>query len=160
MEMSHEIALPATLQRAWQALNDIELLQACIPGCESITAAGEQRFELLITAAVGPVKARFKGRMELSEMDPPKAYTLLFEGQGGVAGHARGQARVTLSVQDEQSTLLAYSARAQVGGRIAQVGSRLVDMAAQKLAADFFKAFSQRLAAGGDGESATTAAPA
>lgn len=159
MELSHEIELPAPLERAWAALNDIELLQTCIPGCESIMATDEQRFEVLITAAVGPVKARFKGRMELAEMDPPHAYTLIFEGQGGVAGHARGQARVTLAARDAQCTLLAYSAKAQVGGRIAQVGSRLVDMAAQKLAADFFKAFSQRLAQSEDGESATTATP-
>lgn len=160
MELNHEIALPAPLERAWAALNDVALLQACIPGCESITAIGDQRFEVLITAAVGPVKARFKGRMALADLDPPRAYTLHFEGQGGVAGHARGQAQVTLAARDNGQTLLTYTARAQVGGRIAQVGSRLVDMAAQKLAAEFFQAFSERLAPAADAESATTARPA
>ena len=145
MELASQQTLPVSQADAWAALNDIALLQSCIPGCESITPTGDNQYEVLVTAAVGPVKAKFKGKLRLDNLQPPQSYTLQFEGQGGAAGHAKGSAEVTLSAASTQETLLSYTAKAQVGGRIAQIGSRLVDMAAQKMAGDFFTAFSERL---------------
>lgn len=146
MELSSQQSLAVSQVHAWAALNDIELLQACIPGCESITPTGENQYEVLVTAAVGPVKAKFKGKLKLENLQPPNAYTLQFEGQGGAAGHAKGSADVSLKAISERETLLEYRAKAQVGGRIAQIGSRLVDMAAQKMAGEFFAAFGTQLA--------------
>ena len=145
MELASQQTLPVSQGDAWTALNDIALLQSCIPGCESITPLGEDQYEVLVTAAVGPVKAKFKGKLRLENLQPPKSYTLQFEGQGGAAGHAKGSAEVTLTSVSDRETVLEYRAKAQVGGRIAQIGSRLVDMAAQKMAGEFFGAFSERL---------------
>lgn len=145
MELSSEQSLPVSQADAWAALNDIALLQSCIPGCESISPVGENHYEVLVTAAVGPVKAKFKGKLRIENLQPPQSYTLQFEGQGGAAGHAKGSAEVRLSAVSEHETLLSYAAKAQVGGRIAQIGSRLVDMAAQKMAGEFFAAFRERL---------------
>jgi uncharacterized protein len=141
MELKGERELPAARERVWQALNDTAVLQRCIPGCESLAAAGEGRFDAAVLAAVGPVKARFKGNFSLAEVDAPQAYTLRFEGNGGATGFARGQARVTLEAIDAQRTRLSYAASAQVGGKLAQVGSRLVDAAAGAMADRFFTAF-------------------
>lgn len=146
MELSSQQSLAVSQTEAWAALNDIELLQRCIPGCESITPTGENQYEVLVTAAVGPVKAKFKGKLKLENLQPPNSYTLQFEGQGGAAGHAKGSADVSLKPMAERETLLEYRAKAQVGGRIAQIGSRLVDMAAQKMAGEFFTAFGEQLA--------------
>lgn len=146
MELSSQQSLAVCQADAWAALNDIELLQRCIPGCESITPTGENQYEVLVTAAVGPVKAKFKGKLKLENLQPPNSYTLQFEGQGGAAGHAKGSADVSLKPMAERETLLEYRAKAQVGGRIAQIGSRLVDMAAQKMAGEFFSAFGEQLA--------------
>lgn len=141
MELASQQQLPVTQNQAWEALNDIDLLKQAIPGCESIAATGENTYDLLVAAAIGPVKAKFKGKLELLDVDPPNAYTMQFNGQGGAAGFGKGSARVKLSPSDDGSTLLEYAVNAQVGGKIAQVGSRLVEMAAQKMAQEFFENF-------------------
>lgn len=145
MELSQQITLPASQAKAWDALNDVVALQACIPGCETLDDKGEGAYELVILAAVGPVKARFKGRMNLRDVQPPEGYSIEFEGQGGVAGFGKGSAEVRLDPLDDTSCTLHYTARATVGGKIAQIGARLVDMAAQKMAAEFFAKFQQVL---------------
>ncbi|WP_028217224.1 CoxG family protein [Paraburkholderia oxyphila] len=151
MELTESHTLPVPQQRAWEALNDTAILKACIPGCESIDADGENAYAVALTAAVGPVKARFKGRMQLADIDAPRSYTIQFEGQGGAAGFGKGDARVTLEPAGEDATTLSYTASAQVGGKLAQIGSRLVDGAARKIAAEFFKRFTEQLG-GGAGE--------
>ncbi len=145
MKMNDEKELPVTQEIAWQALNDIALLQACIPGCESIVMKDDGSYEVLITAAVGPVKAKFKGQMRMKDVSAPTSYTLDFSGQGGAVGYGRGEAQVVLTPLGPNKTLLRYSASASVGGKLAQVGARLIDMAAQKMAADFFGAFLSEL---------------
>lgn len=141
MELNQEVQLPVSQAVAWQALNDMAVLKACIPGCESLLQTEVDTYELVILAAVGPVKARFKGKMNLLDVQAPAGYSIQFEGQGGVAGYGKGSADVRLDVQDEHNTLLRYTARASVGGKIAQIGARLVDMAAQKMASEFFGKF-------------------
>ena len=146
MELTSQQALPVSQDKAWTALNDTAMLQAAIPGCESITAGAEpHHYEVAIMAAVGPVKARFKGKLRLEDIQAPTRYTLHFEGQGGPAGHGKGHASVRLEATGANATLLHYTAHATVGGKIAQIGSRLVDMAAQKMAAEFFANFNQAL---------------
>lgn len=146
MQLSNQQSLPVNQQQAWDALNDTSMLQAAIPGCESITASGDNQFDVAIMAAVGPVKARFKGKLRIEDLSPPTSYTLHFEGQGGAAGHGKGSAQVRLEATAPNQTLLQYTANASVGGKIAQIGSRLVDMAAQKMANDFFTNFNAALA--------------
>jgi carbon monoxide dehydrogenase subunit G len=145
MDLTSQQALPVPQLTAWDALNDIAVLQAAIPGCESITPAGDNQYELAIMAAVGPVKARFKGKLRLDEIEPPQSYTIHFEGQAGQAGHGKGHASVRLEPNGPNETILHYTAHATVGGKIAQIGSRLVDMAAQKMATEFFANFTQAL---------------
>ena len=158
MELTESYTLPVPQQRAWEALNDTEILRASIPGCESIEADGENAYALSMSASVGPVKARFKGRMRLTDIDAPNTYTIVFEGQGGAAGFGKGNARVTLEPESDATTKLSYTASAQVGGKLAQIGSRLVDGAARKIAGEFFKRFGQQL--GGDGVDAAEPSPA
>lgn len=141
MDLSSQQTLPVTPQQAWDALNDIELLRRAIPGCESIIATGEDSFDLMVAAAIGPVRAKFKGKLRLADVVPPVSYTMQFDGQGGAAGFGKGSANVRLEPADGDTTLLNYTVHAQVGGKIAQVGSRLVDMAAQKMAGEFFENF-------------------
>lgn len=141
MNLAGEQILPVTQAQAWEALNDIAMLQAAVPGCESIAPSGEQAYDLLMAVSIGPVKARFKGKLQLSELNPPQSYRLAFEGSGGAAGHGKGQAAVSLTALAPNETRLAYEVTASVGGKLAQVGSRLVDLAAQKLAEDFFARF-------------------
>ncbi|MGF6769529.1 carbon monoxide dehydrogenase subunit G [Paraburkholderia sp. GAS199] len=145
MELSETHTLPVSQQRAWEALNDTSILRACIPGCESIEPDGENAYAVAMSAAVGPVKARFKGRMLLTDIDAPRTYTIVFEGQGGAAGFGKGNARVTLEPENDDATRLTYVATAQVGGKLAQIGSRLVDGAARKIAGEFFKRFGEQL---------------
>jgi uncharacterized protein len=163
MELTESHTLPVPQQRAWEALNDTAILKACIPGCESIEADGENAYAVALTAAVGPVKARFKGRMQLTEIDAPTSYTIVFEGQGGAAGFGKGDAHVRLEPDGDEATTLTYMANAQVGGKLAQIGSRLVDGAARKIAAEFFKRFGQQLGGGetqeGGAEATATEAP-
>ncbi len=146
MNLSGQQTLPVSQAQAWAALNDTAMLQAAVPGCESIVPAGEHAYDVLMAVSIGPVKARFKGRLQLSDLDPPQAYRLGFEGSGGAAGHGKGQAAVRLEPLSATETRLSYEVTASVGGKLAQVGSRLVDLAAQKLAEDFFARFKAALA--------------
>jgi uncharacterized protein len=156
MELTESYTLPVPQQRAWEALNDTTILRASIPGCDSIDAEGENEYALSMSASVGPVKARFKGRMSLTDVDAPHTYTIVFEGQGGGAGFGKGSARVVLEPEGDEATKLTYTASAQIGGKLAQIGSRLVDGAAKKLAGEFFKRFSAQVT----GESANDATDA
>jgi len=152
MEMTGEQLVPAPQAETWAALNDPEILKACVPGCESIEKSGDNAYAVQMTARVGPVSAKFKGRMTLSNIKPPQSYSIAFEGQGGVAGFAKGSADVELAAQDA-GTRLSYKVKANVGGKLAQIGSRLVDAAANKVAGEFFSAFNEKMAAlhGGHG---------
>ena len=141
MELSNTRIVPAPPAAVWDALNDPAVLQACIPGCESFARTGDNAYALVMSARIGPVAARFNGKMTMSDIDAPNGYTLNFEGQGGAAGFARGEARVSLAREGEQHTALTYVAKAQVGGKLAQVGSRLIDGVAQKLTEEFFTQF-------------------
>ena len=147
MEMTGEQLVPLPQKETWDALNNPAVLKACIPGCESMERVSDTEYEVVLLAKIGPVSARFKGRMTMTDSDPPRAYTLIFEGQGGAAGFAKGQASVTLTPQNG-GTLLAYTAKAAISGKLAQVGSRLVDGVARKLAGEFFAAFTEH--AGGE----------
>lgn len=153
MNLSGQETLPVSQAQAWAALNDTEMLKASISGCESLTLLGENpaepEYEALVMVAIGPVKARFKGRLKLSDLQAPNSYQLAFEGSAGAAGHGKGLAQVRLesAAPDTAPTVLHYELQASVGGKIAQIGSRLVDMAAQKMAADFFAAFNTALQA-------------
>jgi len=153
MELTESYTLPVGQLRAWEALNDTAILKAVIPGCESIEPDGENAYVVVLSASVGPVKARFKGRMELTDIDAPNTYTIVFEGQGGAAGFGKGTTHVTLAPDGDAATRLFYTATAQVGGKLAQIGSRLVDAAARKLAGEFFKRLTVQLS--GDGAADT-----
>jgi len=144
MEMSSIQVVPAPPDRVWTALNDPQLLKACITGCEEIERVADNEYKVAMSVKVGPVSAKFAGKIFLVDLVPPESYTLNFEGQGGMAGHAKGTAKVSLS-PDGEATKLAYTASAQIGGKLAQIGSRLVDGAANKMAADFFAALAREL---------------
>jgi carbon monoxide dehydrogenase subunit G len=141
MELQGERLIPAPVETTWAALNDPESLKACIAGCESLERTGENAFAAVVAVKVGPVSARFRGSLQMTNVEPPNRYTINFEGQGGVAGFGKGAADVALTAEGAQQTKLAYAAKAQVGGKLAQVGSRLIDAAAGKITDDFFKAF-------------------
>jgi len=147
--MTGEQLIPASQQDVWEALNDPDVLKACVPGCESITLVNPNEYQVLMTARVGPVSAKFRGRLSLSDIKPPTSYSLAFEGQGGAAGFAKGGAQVKLVPEKEQTRLL-YDVKANVGGKLAQIGSRLVDAAAKKVADEFFKNFNDRMSASED----------
>ncbi len=142
MDMSGEFLIPAPREKVWEALNDPEILKQSIPGCETIEKISETEMTAVVIAKVGPVKATFKGDVVLSDIEPPSGYTLTGEGKGGVAGFAKGNARVTLS-DEAGDTLLRYEVTARVGGKLAQVGARLIDATAKKLADEFFGTFSK-----------------
>ena len=144
MEMTGEQLIHASQADTWAALNDPEVLKACVPGCETIERASDTEYAVQMTARVGPVSARFKGRMTLSNLKPPHSYSIAFEGQGCVAGFARGSADVSLT-PEARDTRLGYKVKANVGGKLAQIGSRLVDAAANKVANDFFTAFNEKM---------------
>ena len=146
MKLQSERMLPVDVATAWSALNDDAVLQRCIPGCEALTRVAADLLEATVSLAIGPVKARFKGKVQLADVQPLKGYRMVFEGQGGVAGFSKGTALVQLAAQDDGRTLLTYDAAAQVGGKIAQIGSRLVDAAAQKITNEFFARFEKELA--------------
>jgi carbon monoxide dehydrogenase subunit G len=142
MTGEHRIRLP--LETVWRALNDADILKASIPGCEELIRESDTSFKGRIAAAVGPVRAKFSGQATLSEIDPPNGYTLTGNGSGGAAGMVKGGAKVRLTA-DSEGTILRYEAQAQVAGKLAQIGSRLVDMAAKKMADEFFHNFVQQL---------------
>lgn len=145
MEMTGEQLIPVPQAEVWRALNDPEVLKACIAGCESIERVSDTEYRVAMVAAVGPVKARFNGKLLLSDLNPPNSYSLSFEGSGGAAGFGKGGAQVSLKTEGA-GTRLSYTATASVGGKLAQVGSRLIDGVARKMADDFFTAFNEKLA--------------
>jgi carbon monoxide dehydrogenase subunit G len=145
MDLIQTRTIAAAPDKVWAALLDPALLQACIPGCETFERTGENEYRASVAAKIGPVSARFNGRMHMTDVDPPTGYTLKFEGQGGAAGFANGSARVTLAPAEAGQTALSYTVKAQVGGKLAQIGNRLVDGAAAKLADDFFARFAAKV---------------
>ena len=141
MNLSGEHHIPASRQSIWDALNDPEVLKACLPGCEVLEKTSDTDMTATITIKIGPVKATFNGAVTLSDLDPPNGYTLNGEGQGGTAGFASGAAKVSLVDGEDGGTLLTYTVEAKVGGKLAQIGSRLIDSVAKKLAGKFFETF-------------------
>ncbi|MGZ5180602.1 MAG: CoxG family protein [Ramlibacter sp.] len=144
MDMQGSRVLNATRQQAWDALNDPEVLKTCIPGCDKVEASGDNQYAIGMAVKVGPVSARFGGKINLQDVQPPTSYTLRFEGQGGAAGFGKGHAQVRLEPHDPACELH-YAVNAQVGGRIAQVGQRLIDGVARSMAEDFFRRFDEEL---------------
>ena len=140
MDMTGEFRIPAPRQRVWEGLNDPQILKECIPGCQTIEKVSDTEFAAKVLAQVGPVKANFAGKVTLSDLDPPQSYTIAGEGSGGVAGFAKGSAKVNLA-EDGGATLLHYTVQAHVGGKLAQIGSRLIDAVARKMAENFFTRF-------------------
>ncbi|HYR35813.1 MAG TPA: carbon monoxide dehydrogenase subunit G [Burkholderiales bacterium] len=158
MEMTGEQLVAAPQKAVWDALNDPAVLKACVPGCESIERTGDNEYLVLMVARVGPVSAKFKGKLVLSDIKPPESYSISFEGQGGAAGFAKGGAHVRLAAEGLM-TKLSYDVKASVGGKLAQIGSRLVDAAARKVADDFFRNFNEKVGGGGGGDGDTTLRP-
>tara|TARA_B100000749_G_C18383341_1_gene446988 strand:- start:480 stop:1085 length:606 start_codon:yes stop_codon:yes gene_type:complete len=140
MDFTGEYKVPASRDKVWEALNDVDVLKLCIDGCEELNKDSDTEFSAKVTAKVGPVRAKFTGKVTLSDIDPPNGYTISGEGQGGVAGFAKGGAIVKL-VDGDGATILHYEAKAEVGGKLASVGSRLVEGVAKKTADDFFGKF-------------------
>ena len=157
MEMKGEQLIPVPQAEVWRGLNDPETLKACIPGCESIERVTDTEYKVALTIAVGPVKAKFAGKLMLSDLNPPTSYALAFEGSGGAAGFAKGNANVTLSTEGS-ATRLSYSTKANVGGKLAQIGSRLIDGVAMKTANEFFAKFNEKMAPAAPAGSAAPAA--
>ncbi|MBO6555827.1 MAG: carbon monoxide dehydrogenase subunit G [Pseudomonadales bacterium] len=150
MELSQRVRIPVSTEQVWRALNDPSVLQQCLPGCQLFKSTGDNEFEVAVQAKVGPVKATFEGAVELSDVYPPVSYKISGSGKGGVAGFAKGAADVSLeATEDGGGTLMSYKVSASVGGKLAQVGSRLVTGAARKMADDFFSNFVRLLS--GDG---------
>ena len=141
MDMTGEQRIPARREQVWAALNDPEILRQCIPGCQSIEKLSDTDMAAKVLLQVGPVRATFTGKVTLSDLDPPNGYKISGEGSGGVAGHAKGSARVRLKDDGPTATLLNYEVKADVGGKLAQLGGRLIDSTAKKLAGEFFEKF-------------------
>ena len=148
MDLNGDFHIPASRERVWQALNDPEILRRAVPGCETLEKVSDTEFTAKVTLKIGPVKASFKGRVTLSDLDPPNSYSINGEGQGGVAGFARGGAKITLS-DDGDGTHLRYEATATVGGKLAQVGQRMIAGVSQKLAGQFFSALGEAIVEAG-----------
>ncbi len=147
MDMQGSRQLAVTQQQAWDALNDPDVLKRCIAGCEKVEATGEDQYAIGMALKIGPVAARFNGNIKLTDLVPPQSYTLTFDGQGGASGFGKGTASVTLTpAADGAPTCeLAYTVHASVGGKIAQLGQRLIDGAAKSMAEDFFKRFDEEM---------------
>lgn len=141
MELADEIIINASKERVYAALNDPEVLKQCIPGCEELIKHSDTELEAKVVLKVGPVKARFSGDVVLDTAGAPDAFSLTGQGNGGTAGHAKGGADVTLTGDGEDKTILRYEAKAEIGGKLAQLGSRLIQSTAKKLAGKFFKSF-------------------
>lgn len=159
MKMSGEYRIEAPIERVWDALNDPEILKQAIPGCDSIERLSETEMTAKVTARVGPVKARFTGNVTLSDLDPPNSYRISGEGKGGAVGFAKGGANVSLEA-DGDATILRYEVDATVGGKLAQLGSRLIDGTAKKMAGEFFSSFAEVVGGPAPEEAAAAAAPA
>lgn len=155
MEMHGNERIPAPRQKVWEALNDPDVLRQCIPGCQSLEKTGENEMAARVKVKIGPVSATFDGNVTLENIEAPHSYTISGEGKGGVAGFAKGGADVVLE-EEGSETELRYDVKAQVGGKIAQLGSRLIDSTAKKLAGQFFSNFARVVA----GEPATEESPA
>lgn len=143
MEMTGEQRIAAPRQRVWEALNDPEILRACIPGCQSLERDGDNGFAAVAEVKIGPIGARFKGAVKLNDLDPPNGYTIEGQGNGGIAGNAKGSAKVRLSDDPAGGTLVSYDVDAQVGGRMAQLGGPIIDATARQLAGKFFTRFGE-----------------
>jgi carbon monoxide dehydrogenase subunit G len=146
MDMTGEYRIPAPRQQVWAGLNDPQILKASLPGCESLERVSDQEFAATVVAKVGPVRAKFNGQVTLSNLNPPESYKISGEGKGGAAGFAKGGADVRLIEESAELTVLTYTAKADVGGKLAQLGSRLIDATAKKMADDFFENFRRQLA--------------
>ena len=158
MDMTGEFRIPASREAVWKALNDPEVLKRSIAGCEELEKTTDTEFTAKVTAKVGPVKARFAGKVTLSDLDPPNGYTITGEGQGGAAGFAKGGAKVRLE-PDGDGTLLKYTVNAAIGGKLAQIGARLIDGAAHKMAQEFFASFAANVAGPAPVAAAAAAGP-
>ena len=145
MDMTGEYRIPAPREQVWAALNDPETLKASLPGCQSLEKVSDREFAATVVAKVGPVQAKFNGNVTLSNLNPPESYTISGEGKGGAAGFAKGGADVRL-LEEGEVTVLTYTAKADVGGKLAQLGSRLIDGTAKKMADEFFNNFSRQVA--------------
>jgi len=154
MDMIGEQKIAAPRATVWHALNDAEVLKACIPGCTALDKTSDTTMKAAATLAVGPVKANFTGNITLSEIDAPTSYVITGQGSGGVAGFAKGSAKVVLADDGPDHTVLTYTVKADVGGKIAQLGGRLIDQTAKKLAGEFFKAFGELVGPEQDGDDA------
>jgi len=144
MEINGSQSIGAPRQQVWDALNDPVILKACLPGCESVERVSPEEFRVIMAAAIGPLRARFNGKLQMTESRPPESCLMTFEGQGGVVGFGKGSSSVSLA-ETADGTTLSYTANAQVGGKLAQVGSRLIDSVARKMAEDFFSALRRQL---------------
>ena len=145
MRIENTRELPCSQQQAWDALNSEAVLQACIPGCESLVRSEPDRLQVMVMAALGPVRARFKAQLQLLDLNAPNSYRVVFDGQGGVAGFGKGAAVVRLTSIDATHCSMSYEVDVQIGGKLAQIGSRVVDAAAQKIIGEFFERFEAQL---------------
>jgi carbon monoxide dehydrogenase subunit G len=143
-----EERIAAPIQKVWEALNDPAVLQATIPGCQSLEMKSPTEMAATVVLKIGPIKATFNGEVTLKNLNPPNSYTIQGEGKGGIAGFAKGGADVTLAADGADATLLKYAAKADVGGKIAQLGSRLIESTSKKLAGQFFSSFNEKVSAG------------
>jgi len=146
MIMKGEAVLPASRELVWEKLNDPEILKACIPGCQSLEQTESGGFAAVAKVKIGPVTATFRGSVELTDLDPPQGYRIVGSGDGGISGYAKGSARVTLEALDGGKCRLIYETEANIGGKIAQLGARLIDSVAKKLADQFFECFAAQFA--------------
>ncbi|MCC0042826.1 MAG: carbon monoxide dehydrogenase subunit G [Brucellaceae bacterium] len=147
MDMSGEERIAAPIGKVWEALNDPDVLKACIPGCQSLEKKSDTEFSAVVSVKLGPIKAKFNGEVELQNLNPPHSYTIAGEGKGGIAGFAKGGADVSLAEDGPDATILTYNAKADVGGKIAQLGSRLIQSSSKKLAGEFFSSFNETVSA-------------
>ena len=147
MQMNDSQRIPASRDKVWAALNDPDVLKACIPGCQSLTMKSPNELEATVKIKIGPVSATFSGEVTLSNLNPPESYTISGEGKGGIAGFAKGGADVRLT-EDGEGTILSYDVKAQIGGKLAQLGSRLIDSTSKKLATQFFADLGAKLDGG------------
>lgn len=146
MQMNESQSIPASREKVWAALNDPDVLKQCIPGCQSLEVTAPNEMTATVVFKVGPVKATFGGKVTLSDLDPPNSYHISGEGSGGVAGFAKGAASVRLESESSDVTVLHYDVEAQIGGKLAQLGARLIDSTARKLAGEFFESFAEVVA--------------
>jgi len=145
MNMEGQEQIQAPVEKVWQALNDPDVLKDCIPGCENLEKKSDTEFAATVSLKIGPIKARFQGAVELKNLNPPNSYTIEGEGKGGIAGFAKGGADVALTADGADATILKYTVKADVGGKIAQLGSRLIDSTSKKLAGQFFENFNKKV---------------